>query len=67
MRAFIDDLGVRARRSDAVRKHRRPRDQQNYSGGETAVATVWLAFYVLAIGIAVTSPILSRAIELAAR
>lgn len=67
MRAFIDDLGARAGRPATVRKHRRPHDKQNYSGGETAVATVWLAFYVLAIAIAVTSPILSRAIELAAR
>jgi len=66
MRAFIDDLRARAGRPASVRKHRRPRNQQN-NGGETAVATVWLAFYVLAIGIAVTSPILSRAIELAAR
>lgn len=67
MRACIDDLGVRAGRPDTVRKHRRPHDKQDYGGGESAVATVWLAFYGLALGIAVASPILSRAIEFAAR
>ena len=34
---------------------------------ETVVATIWLAFYVLAIVIAITSPLVLRAIEIAAR
>ncbi len=33
---------------------------------DTVVATLWLAFYVLAIGVAITSSPLSHTIELAA-
>ena len=34
---------------------------------QRVVATIWLAFYVLAIVIAITSPLVLRAIEIAAR
>ncbi len=34
---------------------------------DTVVATVWLAFYVLAIVVAISSPAITRAIDLAAR
>jgi hypothetical protein len=67
MRACIDGLEVRAGRLHTVRKRPRPHDKQNHNGGETAVAMIWLAFYLLALGVAVTSPILSSAIEFAAR
>ena len=33
---------------------------------EAAVATIWLVFYVLGLAVAISSPIISRAIELAA-
>ena len=36
------------------------------SRSEAAVATIWLAFYVLGLAVAVSSPIISHAIELAA-
>lgn len=34
---------------------------------DTVIATVWLAFYVLAIVVAISSPAITRAIDLAAR
>jgi len=34
---------------------------------ESAVATIWLVFYVLAVGVAIASPLVARAIETAAR
>ena len=34
---------------------------------DTVVATVWLVFYVLAIVVAISSPAITRAIDLAAR
>lgn len=43
--------------------HRRPEGDNRT---DTVVATLWLAFYVLAIGVAITSPPVSRALELAA-
>ena len=67
MRVFIDDLEVRVDRLDAVRKHPQPRTKQDHNGGEAALATVWLAFYLLALATAVTAPILSHAMNLAAR
>ena len=36
------------------------------SHSEAVVATIWLVFYVLGLAVAVSSPIISRAIELAA-
>lgn len=43
---------------------RRRAELRNHS--ETAVATIWLVFYVLGLAVAVSSPIISRAIEIAA-
>jgi hypothetical protein len=37
------------------------------SRSEAAVATIWLVFYLVGLAVAVSSPILSRAIELAAQ
>jgi hypothetical protein len=56
-------------------RHRTHADRQrplrqsggNNSRSDTVVATVWLVFYVLAIGVAVTSPLLSHTIDFAAR
>ena len=45
--------------------HRQITDNRNRS--ETAVATIWLVFYMLALGIAISSPIVSAAIDVAAR
>ena len=47
----------------------RPRRQSGESNNrtDTVVATVWLAFYVLAIVVAISSPAITRAIDLAAR
>ena len=35
--------------------------------GESAVATIWLVFYVLALGVTITSVLVSGTIEIAAR
>jgi hypothetical protein len=63
----VDDLQIRPRRPKAVRNNPLPQENQNDYGGAALVATVWLAFYLLVIGHAVVSLIVSRAIELAAR
>jgi len=34
---------------------------------ESAVAAIWLIFYVFALGVAIASPFVSEAIELASR
>jgi len=49
---------------DFRKRQRRRADLRRHS--EAAVATIWLVFYVLGIVVVVSSPILSRAIELAA-
>jgi hypothetical protein len=49
---------------DFRKRQRRRSDLHRHS--EAAVATIWLVFYVLGIVVVVSSPILSRAIELAA-
>ncbi|HTM74057.1 MAG TPA: hypothetical protein VL198_12580 [Pseudolabrys sp.] len=46
------------------RKTQRREDLRRHS--EAAVATIWLVFYVLGLTVAISSPIISRAIELAA-
>jgi hypothetical protein len=47
------------------RKTRRRREEwRNHS--EAVVATLWLVFYALGLTVAVSSPIVSRALELAA-
>ncbi len=56
-------------------RHRTHADRQRphrHSGGnnnrtDTVVATVWLAFYVLAIVVAISSPAITRAIDVALR
>ena len=40
---------------------------KNNNRTDTVVATVWLAFYVLAVIVAISSPAITRAIDLAAR
>ena len=52
------------RTSADFRKTQRRRAELR-SRSEVAVATIWLAFYVLGLAVAVSSPIVSRAIELA--
>ena len=50
--------------------HRRKPLRQSADGNsrsDNVVATIWLAFYVLAIGVAITSPAITRAIEFAVR
>ena len=49
---------------DFRKRQRRRAELHRHS--EAAVATIWLVFYVLGIVVVVSSPILSRAIELAA-
>jgi hypothetical protein len=48
---------------------RTPRRQrnENHNRADTAVATIWLAFYAIALGVAVASPFVSHAIEASAR
>jgi hypothetical protein len=41
--------------------------KENNNRAESAVATLWLIFYVLALGVGITSPFVSGAIDLAAR
>jgi hypothetical protein len=67
MRVFIDDLEVRRGPPDTVREHSQPRGKQHDNGGEAIGASVWLAFYLLVLGAAVKTPILSHALELFAR
>lgn len=42
------------------------RRQAELHSRSEAVATIWLVFYVLGLAVAVSSPIVSRAIEFAA-
>jgi hypothetical protein len=44
--------------------HRRGKEGSNHA--ESGLAMLWLAFYVLALGVAISSPLISRAIEFAA-
>jgi hypothetical protein len=36
------------------------------SNAESGIATLWLVFYAIALGVAISSPLISRAIEFAA-
>jgi hypothetical protein len=36
------------------------------SNAESGIATLWLVFYIIALGVAISSPLISRAIEFAA-
>jgi hypothetical protein len=58
-------MEVTMRTSFDFRKRQRRRADL-HRNSEAAVATIWLVFYVLGIVVVVSSPILSRAIELAA-
>jgi len=58
-------MEVAMRISADFRKTQRRRAELR-SRSEAAVATIWLVFYTLGIAVAVSSPIISRAIELAA-
>jgi hypothetical protein len=53
--------------TDTDRNAARRRIAEKYHRSEAAVATIWLVFYVLAIGVSVASPLLSHAINFAAR
>ena len=59
-------MEVAMRISADFRKAQRRRAELR-SRSEAMVATIWLVFYVLGIAVAVSSPIISRAIELAAQ
>lgn len=50
--------------ADSRKMQRRREELRSHS--EAAVATIWLVFYVLGLAVAVSSPIVSRAIEFAA-
>ena len=54
-------------RTQVDRQNRRRRRPEGDSRTDTVVATVWLVFYVLAIVVAISSPAITRAIDLAAR
>ena len=43
-----------------------PRQNAESSNAESGIATLWLVFYVIALGVAISSPLISRAIEFAA-
>jgi hypothetical protein len=46
---------------------RTPDRRENENGADSAVATIWLVFYVLALGVAITSPFIADMTTLAAR
>jgi hypothetical protein len=53
---------------EATMRARRTADQrEGENRADSAVATIWLVFYVLALGVAITSPFVQDAISLAAR
>jgi hypothetical protein len=58
-------MEVAMRTSIDFRKTQRRRAEL-HRHSEAAVATIWLVFYVLGLAVVVSSPIVSRAIELAA-
>jgi len=50
---------------DFRKRQRRRADLRRHS--EAAVATIWLVFYVVGIAVVLSTPIISRALEVAAR
>lgn len=54
-------------RTHADRQYPPRQRRKDHNRRDTVVATVWLAFYVLAIGVAILSPVVTRAIDLAAQ
>ena len=61
----ISKMEVAMHTSADFRKTQRRRAELR-SQSEAAVATIWLVFYVLGLVVAVSSPIVSRALEFAA-
>lgn len=49
------------------RKYSQRQGTKDSHRADTVVATVWLVFYVVALGFAITSPFVSHAIETAGR
>jgi hypothetical protein len=50
-----------------MRERRTAGQRESESRADSAVATIWLVFYALALGVAITSPFIPDAISLAAR
>jgi hypothetical protein len=59
-------MEVAMRTSVDFRKRQRRRAEL-HRHSEAAVANIWLVFYVLGIVVAVSSPFVSRALDIAAR
>ena len=51
--------------TDRQRPRRHSGQRNNHT--DTIIATVWLAFYALAVIVAISSPAITRAIDVAAR
>jgi hypothetical protein len=51
----------------AMRARRTAGQRESENRADSAVATIWLVFYVLALGVAITSPFVPDVISLAAR
>jgi len=54
-------------RTHTDRQRPRRHNGQRNSHTDTIIATVWLAFYALAVIVAISSPAITRAIDVAAR
>ena len=52
---------------NADRKSSRTEPPENQNRADSAVATIWLAFYILALGVAIASPIVFDTLTVAAR
>ena len=57
MRTFIN----------ADRKGSRTEPPENKNRADSAVATIWLVFYILALGVAIASPIVADTLMIAVR
>jgi len=57
MRTFIN----------ADRKGSRTEPPENKNRADSAVATIWLVFYILALGVAIASPIVADTLMVAVR
>ncbi len=45
----------------------RQQNTEKQTRSESAVATIWLVFYMLALGVAIASPLVSHALDVAGR
>jgi hypothetical protein len=52
---------------NADRKSSRTEPPENQNRADSAVATIWLVFYILALGVAIASPIVLDTLTVAAR